>query len=221
MTAQGLLALRGPRHRRFANFLPGANAALVDTLQHGLEDGGWYFLAGPGGSGRSHLLNAVLAEKHRAGQAVTFASLELQAQRALLQHAAGDWVILDDVDVLAGDEAQEMALFNALNRWRAERTGVLMAGAGRDRFELPDLRSRLGQATRLTLKPLDDAELRRLVEVLAQEHEVVLGRGAADYLLSRTARNAASIARLIEILAQRALSERRTLSIALIREQIR
>jgi len=215
---QGLLALRGPRHRRFENFLPGPNAALVDTLQRGLEDEAWYFLAGPPGSGRSHLVHAVLNDKHRAGQAVTFVSLDIAAQRELLHHAAGDWVLLDDVDALAGDADQEMALFNALNRWRTERTGVLMTGAGRDRFDLPDLRSRLGQATRLTLKPLDDDGLRRLVEQLAREYEVVLGRGAADYLLSRTARNAASIARLIERLAQRALSERRTLSIPLIRD---
>jgi DnaA family protein len=218
---QGLLALKGPRHPTFSNFLAGPNGALVETLQRGLEEAGWYFLAGPAGSGRSHLLNAVLTQRHRSSQSVTFIALELQSQRELLDHAAGDWIILDDVDALAGSGDQEMALFNALNRWRLERSGVLMSGAGRDRFELPDLRSRLGQATRLTLKPLDDTDLRRLVEQLAREYEVILGRGAADYLLSRTARNAAAIARLIETLAHRALSERRTLSIPLIRDHIR
>lgn len=220
MNEQGLLALKGPRHLTFSNFVPGSNAVLIDTLSRGLEDSAWYFLAGPIGSGRSHLLNAVLAQKHRSAQVLTFIALELEAQRELLEHAAGDWVILDDIDALAGQRDQEMALFNALNRWRLDRTGVLMSGTGSDRFELPDLRSRLGQATRLTLKPLDDVDLRRLIEQLAREYEVVLGRGAADYLLSRTARNAAAIARLIEILAHRALSERRTLSVPLIREQI-
>lgn len=221
MKEQGILALKGPRHPRFTNFLAGPNAVLVETLQRGLEASAWYFLAGPPGSGRSHLLNAVLEHKHRSPQAVTFIALELERQRELLGHAAGDWIILDDVDALAGRRDDEMALFNALNRWRLDKTGVLMSGAGRDHFELPDLRSRLGQATRLTLKPLDDAQLRRLIEQLAGEYEVVLGRGAADYLLSRTARNAGAIARLIEILAYRALSERRTLSVPLIRDQIR
>jgi len=123
--------------------------------------------------------------------------------------------------VLAGNSESEMQLFNALNRWRAEHTGVIMSGVGREPFELPDLRSRLGQATRLTLKPLDEADLKRLIEQVAGEHEVILGRGAADYLLSRTARNPARIARLIETLALRALSERRTLSVPLIREMIK
>ena len=44
----------------------------------------------------------------------------------------------------------------------------------------------LGQATRLTLKPLDEADLKRLIEQVAGEHESHSGNAApADYLLSR------------------------------------
>jgi len=49
---------------------------------------------------------------------------------------------------------------------------------------------------------------------------VILGRGAVDYLISRSTRNPAAIARLTEQLSTRALTERRTLSIALIREML-
>ncbi|MEE4329250.1 MAG: hypothetical protein V2J10_00165, partial [Wenzhouxiangella sp.] len=63
--------------------------------------------------------------------------------------------------------------------------------------------------------------LRRLVVRLAADQEVILGRGAVDYLISRSTRNPAGIARLTEQLATRALTERRTLSIALIREMLR
>lgn len=221
MNQQQLLALKPPRRPGFANFVAGPNQALVDTLASGLESGGWYFVAGAPGSGRSHLLAAAFAHQHRLGLAASFIALSVRANRQLLDQAGGDWVIVDDIDVLAADSEGEMQLFNALNRWRAEHTGVIMSGVGREPFELPDLRSRLGQATRLTLKPLDEADLKRLIEQVAGEHEVILGRGAADYLLSRTARNPARIARLIETLALRALSERRTLSVPLIRESIK
>jgi len=221
MKEQGVLALKGPRRPSFSNFVVGPNAALVDTLQHGLETSGRYFLAGPPGSGRSHLLNAVLAQRHQSKESVAFVALAIQSQHQMLDYAEGDWVVIDDIDALAGQADGEMALFNALNRWRSEKTGVVMAAAGRDRFELPDLRSRLGQATRLTLKPLGDDDLHQLIKNLARDYEVALGQGAADYLLSRTSRNAASIARLIETLAQRALSERRRVSVPLIREMIR
>lgn len=212
------LALKPPRRPSFENFVAGPNQAVVETLARGLEPGGWYFLGGAAGSGRSHLLAAAFAGLASAGQQVAFIALALRRNRPLLAASGGDWIVMDDVDQLAGDHAGEMLLFNALNRWRAERTGVLMSGLGREGFELPDLRSRLGQATRLTLKPLEEPDLLALLKRLAADHEVLLGRGAADYLLSRAPRNPASLSYLMERLADRALSERRTISVPLVRE---
>ncbi len=213
------LALKPPRRPRFDNFVTGDNGALVATLKSGLEPGHWYFLAGPSGSGRSHLMSAVFAD--RAGQAsARFIALADHRQWPLLEHTDAEWIVLDDIDRLAGDGKGELALFNALNRWRAERAGVVMSGRGRDRFDLPDLRSRLGQATRLTLNPLEERDLAELIVRLAEEHEVPLGRGVADYLLSRTTRNAGQLAGMVNRLADRALSERRTLSIPLVREML-
>lgn len=212
------LALQPPRRPTFDNFVSGPNAAVLATLCDGLESGGWYFLGGPDGSGRSHLLTAVFNERHRRGQATHFIGAADSRQRALLEHAAGDWMVVDDVDALAGDAEGERALFNALNRWRADRSGVLMSGHGRDRFELPDLRSRLGQATRLTLRPLDETDLAELIRQLAAGHEVPLGRGTVDYILSRAPRNAGTIVTLMEQCARQALAERRAVSIPLVRE---
>src|SRR5699024_10248709 len=174
--------LKPPRRPRFDNFIVGPNQAVVATLSQGVEAGGWYFVAGSAGSGRSHLLAAFFAERCRRGERAHFIALGKPPQQMLLDHADGDWVVLDDIDRLAGEAAGEQALFNALNRWRAARCGVVMSGAGRDGFVLPDLRSRLGQATRLTLKPLDEPELAELVRSLAAEHEVLLGRGVVDYI---------------------------------------
>lgn len=216
--AQLPLALKPPRRPRFDNFIVGSNEAVVATLSQGAESGAWYFVAGPAGSGRTHLVAAFFAECCRRQEQAHFIALGQPQQRMLLEHADGDWVVIDDVDVLAGDEAGELALFNALNRWRAERTGVVMSGAGRDGFVLPDLRSRLGQATRLTLKSLEETELGELVQSLAAEHEVLLGRGVVDYILSRAPRNAGKIAELVVSAAHRALTERRTLSVPLVRD---
>jgi len=211
------LALKPPRRPRFDNFVAGDNGALVATLRGGLEPGQWYFLAGPAGSGRSHLLSAVFVDRSRHSSA-QFIGLTDRRQWGLLEQTDAEWIVIDDIDCLAGDNAGELSLFNALNRWRAERTGVVMSGRGRDRFELPDLRSRLGQATRLTLTPLEERDLAELIVRLAEEHEVPLGRGVVDYLLSRTTRNAGQLAGMVNQLADRALSERRTLSIPLVRE---
>ena len=216
--AQIPLALKPPRRPSFENFIAGPNLAVAETLASGLEGAQWYFLAGPPGSGRTHLISASFAALVRAGSDAKFMALGARKHWPLLAQTDGDFVLLDDIDALAGDEDGERLLFNALNRWRQQRCGVVMSGTGRSGFALPDLVSRLGQAVRLTLKPLEEADLLALVRRLARDHEVVLGRGAADYLVTRCPRSPAAVARRFEQLVARALSERRTLSIPLIRE---
>ena len=219
MTQQQMpLALKPPRRPGFANFIAGDNTALVAVLESGLEAGHWYFLGGPSGSGRSHLLLATHARLLASGAKVAYAGMRLAANRSLLDSLSGDWVLLDDVDSIAGHDEHERTLFNALNRWRAERCGVLMSGTTRQDFRLPDLASRLSQAAALRLQPLDEAGLLALVQRLSSDHEVVLGRGAAEYLISRAPRQPASIAYLMEQLAARALNERRTVSVPLVRD---
>lgn len=214
------LALKPPRRPGFDNFIAGPNQAVLDTLAEGLERGQWYFLAGPGGSGRSHLLAASFSGLLRRGLQARFMAMASELNWPLLEQTECDYVLLDDIDAVAGAASGELLLFNALNRWRAQRSTVLMSGGGRSGFQLPDLVSRLGQAVRLTLKPLDDADLLSLVRHLAREHEVVLGRGAAEYLVTRSPRSSAGLTRLFEQLVVRALSERRTLSIPLIRDTL-
>jgi len=214
------LALKPPRRPSFDNFIAGPNRAVVGTLRDGLESAGWYFLRGPAGSGRSHLVASAFAERCRRGESARFIALSQPDQVELLAHTCGDWIMIDDVDAVAGVGEAEHNLFSALNRWRDERCGLIMSGRGRDRFELPDLRSRLDQAVRLALTPLDEAGLAQLIRQLAEEHEVPLGRGVINYLLSRAPRNAARLSELIERCSRRALAQRRAVSVPLVRELI-
>ncbi|MFW5927089.1 MAG: HdaA/DnaA family protein [Wenzhouxiangella sp.] len=201
--------------------MTGPNRVVVATLRDGLEPGGWYFLRGVPGSGRTHLLTAAFDECRRRSGSAMFLSLFDERHRGLLDHAEGDWLVVDDVDAVAGHGEGELALFNALNRWRGARSTVIMSGQGREAFELPDLRSRLGQAARLTLEPLDDAGLAELVRRLASEHEAALGRGVVEYMLKRAPRNAGRLAEVMKQCVRRAQAERRTISIPLVREVLK
>lgn len=212
------LALSPPRRPRFSNFVPGDNAVLVRTLRDGLDAGQWVRVSGPPDSGRSHLALATVAGLAEKNLRTTFVPGRSPAATALLDTAGGDWVVIDDYDALAGDGEAERALFNALNRWRAERTGVVLTGGDRSRIQLPDLRSRLGQAVHLVLRPLDDRGLDALVRQLLEDYSVVPGRGVVDYLLRHGPRGAGPMARRIERMSQRALAERRVISIPLARE---
>jgi len=211
------LSLAPPRRRTFDNFIAGPNATLVATLRHGLTDGQWYCLLGPGGCGKSHLALAVVDRRRQAARYIPAGDRQAVV---LLEHddASGDCFIVDDIDVLAGSAAGERALFNAINAWRAQHATVLLTARSVAGFKLADLISRIGQCARLNLQALDDTAIQRLIAQLIEDFQIVAGRGLNDYLLRHGPRAAGEMTRLFERMARRALAERRALSIPLARE---
>jgi DnaA family protein len=214
------LSLVPPRRRRFDNFVAGPNAPVVDALRHGLREGQWLFVRGPAGSGKSHLAEAAVHEYHDAGRSACFVPAREPAARGLLDGRDPALAVVDDIEQLAGDAGAERALFNALNRWRSSRTAVLLTGSGAGGFVLPDLASRLGQAARLTLEPLRDDDLARLIDRLVDDFRLVPGRGLADYLQRHGPRSPARLVALFERMARRAQAERRVVSVPLAREEL-
>lgn len=214
------LSLVPPRRRRFDNFVAGPNAALVQALRHGVREGQWLFLRGPRGSGKSHLAEAAVHDRHDAGRPTCFVPAGEPGAWALLAGGDAALAVVDDVERLAGEADAERALFNALNRWRASRTAVLLTGTGSGGFELPDLVSRLGQAASLTLEPLDDPGVAELIEQLVEDFRLVPGRGLAAYLQRHGPRSPARLVAVFESMARRAHAERRVASVPLAREAL-
>src|SRR3954454_6267981 len=120
------LALRWPAQQRFETFVTGDNGAalaLVHAAAHG--DPAWIFLAGPTGSGKSHLLLAACAEGSAQQRHAQYLSLtKLDGDRATDIRALGgsDLLALDDVGAIAGDAAAEHALFDLYNRCKMEKS---------------------------------------------------------------------------------------------------
>lgn len=214
------LSLTPPRRRRFENFVAGPNRAVVSSLRHGLAESGWIHLCAGDGSGKSHLAMAALAEWGEAGRTTLYVPARERGAGRMLTGAEPALAVVDDVESLAGDPDSERALFNALNRWRAARAAVLLTGTGAAPFALPDLVSRIGQAARLTLRPLDDAAVEALIDRLIVDHGLVAGRGAVAYLCRHGPRAGGDLAALFERIGLRAQAERRTVSVPLVREEL-
>jgi len=215
------LSLTPPRRKRLDNFVAGTNAPVVRSLRHGLEERGWVLLCGPEGSGKSHLALGVLAEWSSGQRRALYVPCRERGAAELLASGDAELAVVEDIEALAGRSQAEIGLFNALNRWRAARTAVLMTGSGATPFDLPDLVSRVSQAARLTLKPLDDEGLSRLIGQLIADFHVVPGRGLADYLMRHGPRSAGSLADLFERISRRAQAERRVVSVPLVREALK
>jgi len=154
-----------------------ANRSVIEALQRPQD---WPFRV------------AVLTGPPRSGKS-------LLARWAAREDSAVPLTVIDDAD-----RADETALFhrwNAVQEGGAEAGGALLlvvsGGEGGWRIGLPDLASRIGGSLHLEIGAPDDAMAAALIEAHAEQRNLSLPEGAADYLVPRTERSFAGIEALV------------------------
>jgi DnaA family protein len=209
----------------FDSYVAGANAAAVAHLSAVAagRQGGATWLAGPPGSGKTHLLQAVCARAGELGNAAYLPLRELQrfGTGALEGWGGARWLCLDDVDSVAGQRDWEQALFG-LQREAEERGASLVYAAERLPqalgVTLPDLASRWSAATSFTLMPLDEAGQRAALQLRARMRGLELPPATARYLQNRYRRDMATLYGLLDTLDAAALQAQRRLTVPFIRD---
>ena len=199
---------------------------LLDLLELAATRPGadWLHLHGIHGSGKTHLLLATVTRAREAGRDAAYLPLPkalgrlADALQALERHAV---VALDDVQAIAGQRADEHALFDFHNRMHDAGHAVRYAGdAAPDRLDLllPDLVSRLNQCTRIRLQPLDDAGRVELMRRHADRRGLVLDDAAVDWLLLHVPRDAASLLASLDRLDHASLAAQRRITLPFLRQ---
>lgn len=206
------------------DFVIGPNVAVRGAVrQVACEPDCSLFLAGPAGSGKTHLLNAACLAARDAGRTAFYLGLHGPAARnrdALSGLESTNLVCIDDLHRVVGDPAWEEALFHFINRLREQRGSLLLASQHRLKrlpLGLPDLASRLAWGLRLELQPLNDADKRRVLERHATSLGIELPEAVSDYLLSRGTRDMATLVGLVTRLQQAAFREKRQITVPLAR----
>ncbi|HHH47460.1 MAG TPA: DnaA regulatory inactivator Hda [Gammaproteobacteria bacterium] len=212
----------------FNDFCGAGNAAVVQSLQQGVDGSGdqFIYLWGAPGVGKSHLLQAACERAAQQGRAVAYLPLAEFAEmpvEALDGLQSLSLVCLDDVQAVVGMAHWEEALFHLYNRLRDSGAVLLAAGdaspAGLT-IELPDLRSRLGWGPVFRVQePREDEKIHAL-QARARARGFDLPDEVARYLIRRSPRDMASLFALLDRLDQASLAQQRRLTIPFVRNLI-
>lgn len=186
------------------DFLVGSsNRAAFDLLERWP---GWpspvVVLAGPVGSGKTHLVKAFQDET--GASVIAAADLREHHVEAL---AAAPAAVVENAH-LGFDNT---ALFHLLNAARQAGRTVLITSRtwpASWKITLPDLMSRLRAATPVEILEPDDDLLRRVLVKLFADRQIAVDLGVVDYLVVRMERSLEVALRAVEAIDQEALAGR-------------
>lgn len=174
-------------------------------------------LYGSVASGKTHL-SSVWSEKSHAACAPM---RDLQNASADDLANIADHLILDGVDIWFGDREAETTLFHLYNIFKEQKRTMLLTThvpPNRLDFAVKDLASRLRAAPAVAIHPPDDTLLSMIIVKLFHDRQVQIGQDVLNYILPRIERSFASALWLVQQADRKALSEKRPVSIPLIRE---
>lgn len=187
-----------------ANILP---LAQIDAWHD--WPGGRLMLAGPPGSGKTHLA-AIWAALSGAPvlPATGLAAADLPAL------AAKGAVAVEDADRLAGDAAGETALFHLYNLLTGQGSLLVTAAAPpRDwGLHLPDLLSRLQAMPLVRLDPPDDALLSAVLAKLFADRQLAPAPTLIPWMVARMPRSISAARALVAALDAHALATGRAIN---------
>jgi chromosomal replication initiation ATPase DnaA len=217
-----------PRQLAFA--LPHAESMARDDFLEGSANAealglidGWpdwpnrvMLLAGPEGSGKSHLA-AIWAEEAGARSTMAHALTAATVPGALATGA----VVVED---LTPDSFDERALFHLLNLAREDGAYVLITARTAPvamEIGLRDLRSRLRAVPVVQLKAPDDHLFKALIVKFCADRQMTIDEGTLNYIASRIERSFVAARQTVELLDTEALRLGRPVTRALAAELLR
>ena len=220
--SQLVLPIRLPDHAVFATFFVGGNRELVEYLERlavgSARVGCW--VVGAAATGKTHLLQAT-CERRGADAVYLPADLLADAGPGMLEGLESrQLVALDDVDALLGADEWETALFALYNRLLESDVTLIVSSRTPQRetvIRLPDLASRLSQLPTYAIQALEDDERKEALKLRAAHRGLELPDETAQYLITRSRRDMASLYALLDKLDLEALRAQRRLTVPFVR----
>lgn len=173
-------------------------------------------LQGLAASGKTHL-TAVWQKKSRAKK---INPEWLTTKPADELFALGKTLVIDGLDPWLGDKKAETTLFHLYNMLKEEQRTMMVTmrmAPGATDFVLPDLASRFRAAPSVSIHAPDDILLSSVLIKLFADRQLSVSEDVIAYLLPRMERSFAAAGDVVRRADHRALSEKRKISIPLMR----
>lgn len=200
-----------PALGRDAFFVSPSNALAVKRLECWQDwPDGRLVLCGPAGAGKTHLAHVWASE---AG-ATLVEALDLNDDLAA-RLSDQTCLVVENADRVAGNLAQETALFHLYNLLASAGGYLLLTAAtapARWALDLPDLKSRLQSVSIVDLDAPDDALLAALLVKLFDDRQIGINAELIPYLVSRMDRSADAAQNLVAALDRAALEQKRAVT---------
>lgn len=206
----------------FDTFIKGACSSLIDTLVKSAQGGEheFFFISGPRGCGKSHLLSAVSHEFDGAF------CVDLELARAFspefIDISQPKIALIDNADAIAGNVEWELALFSLFNRWYDSKEGTLVISStpsfDRIPFERHDLNTRLSSGICINLKLLNEQECIEALILRAKSRGFTLPDSAALFLVRHCNRDMNKLIAELDILDNAQLEEKRSITVPFIKK---
>jgi len=206
----------------FDSYSSSSNQQLVSALSTVHAEHPLYFW-GEAGSGKTHLLHALLNQQVRQGKAVALLSLK-NSQRPDSRVCEGleqcRLICIDDIDAIIDDRAWQQALFHLLNRAKVSDTNMVISGRYSPQYlnVFADLQSRLAASLIFEQQVLTDTEKTVALQQRAKIRGLDLADDVANYLISRAQRDTHSLFSLLDRLDKHSMVKQRGLTVPLVKE---
>lgn len=221
------LAVQLPDDETFDSFVSKINQNIVSQLKQLVEikyNNKGFYLFGPHGAGKSHLLHAscVFAEKlSKSSLCLSFSELQYLSVEVLDGLEQIDVVCLDDIQLIAGNDAWEQAVFDLFNRMTEHDRLMIISSTQsvqNSGLNLPDLVSRLSWGFVEQIKTLSDQDKISAFQFRAKQRGLILQEDAVKFLFNRISREMKYLLNCLEQLDNASIREQRKITIPFIKE---